>query len=469
MMPVLGSIIQYSRKTVDFLERCKKEYGDVFTIVAFGRRLTYITGVDGSRFVYNLSPEVGSARDAYRKLTRPVFGPGVAYDVEPSIFMDQKRLVKNSFTNQAIDGHISVIIQETHLMFDRLLESADPKELEIFTTISDLSTYTASHCLLGYVIRKSIDGEVYKLYRHLDLGLKPINLFISKLPLPSYFNRDVAQRKISRIFRALIEERRKHPSFRRKDMLQTLIDSPYRNGKRMTDTEISHLMIAILLAGQHTSSSTITWMLLETARRPDIIKKIRDEMSAVLSDACDTSPNLLPSITRESLEKLTYLDSTFKETLRLHPPLHTSLRVAMRDIDYKGFTIPKGHYLCTAIALNCLDPKIFPDPTKFDPTRFIRDSSDTEESGAKLRKGLGNEEGYGYSFLPFGAGRHRCIGERFASVQVKSIYTTIIKNFDISLPKDSEGRDIFPESDYTSLTVVPKYPTRLILTPVSAS
>lgn len=466
MMPILGSVIQYSRRTMDFLQKCRDEYGDVFTLVMMGQKLTYLLGPEGSKFVYNLSPEVGSAKAAYLKLTRPVFGPGVAYDVEPAIFMDQKRLVKNSFTKQAIDGHVDTIVQETYMMFDPLIKAKKSKELEIFATISDLTTYTASHCLLGYAIRKSLDGEIYRLYRHLDLGLKPPNLFISNLPFPSFINRDKAQRKMSSIFRALIEERRKFPTTRKKDVLQTLIDSPYRNGKKMSDTEISHLMIAILLAGQHTSSATLTWLLLETARCPDVMKKIREELSMALTDVPDTPPNLLPEVTRESLEKLVYLDCALKETLRLHPPIHTSLRVALKSIEYKGYKIPKGHYVCTAIALNCLDPRSFPNPTKFDPDRFLHKSYATKEWDIDVREDFGNDENYKYTYLPFGAGRHRCIGEKFATTQIKAIYTTIIKNFDISLTKDSNGVDIFPEADYTSLVVVPKYPSRLIITPI---
>ena len=53
-------------------------------------------------------------------------------------------------------------------------------------------------------------------------------------------------------------------------------------------------------------------------------------------------------------------------------------------------------------------------------------------------------------------GRHRCIGESFAYVQIKSIAATMLRNYKISLPSDGKGGVQFPEPDYTRLFVLPK-------------
>jgi sterol 14alpha-demethylase len=54
------------------------------------------------------------------------------------------------------------------------------------------------------------------------------------------------------------------------DMMAALMQQHYKNGRPLTDREIAHIMIALLMAGQHTSSATSSWTLLHIADRQDI-------------------------------------------------------------------------------------------------------------------------------------------------------------------------------------------------------
>jgi len=54
-------------------------------------------------------------------------------------------------------------------------------------------------------------------------------------------------------------------------MIQTLLEAEYKDGSKMTEKEIAHMMIAVLMAGQHTSSTTSTWMGLNMCRHKDIM------------------------------------------------------------------------------------------------------------------------------------------------------------------------------------------------------
>lgn len=52
--------------------------------------------------------------------------------------------------------------------------------------------------------------------------------------------------------------------------MASLMNQRYRDGRSIPDHEIAHIMIALLMAGQHTSSSSTSWVLLHLADRPDI-------------------------------------------------------------------------------------------------------------------------------------------------------------------------------------------------------
>ncbi len=110
-----------------------------------------------------------------------------------------------------------------------------------------------------------------RLYEDLDRGFTPLNFLFNWLPLPSFINRDRAQLKMSNLFISIIKERRKSGNLNNVDMMQSLMDESYKNGKKLSDQEIAHLMIALLMAGQHTSSTTVTWFLLHLAANPLIV------------------------------------------------------------------------------------------------------------------------------------------------------------------------------------------------------
>lgn len=53
-------------------------------------------------------------------------------------------------------------------------------------------------------------------------------------------------------------------------MIAALMQQTYRSGKLLKDHEIAHIMIALLMAGQHTSSASGSWSLLHLAANPQV-------------------------------------------------------------------------------------------------------------------------------------------------------------------------------------------------------
>ncbi|XP_031235807.1 lanosterol 14-alpha demethylase isoform X2 [Mastomys coucha] len=95
--------------------------------------------------------------------------------------------------------------------------------------------------------------------------------------------RDRAHREIKNIFYKAIQKRRlsKEPA---EDILQTLLDSTYKDGRPLTDDEIAGMLIGLLLAGQHTSSTTSAWMGFFLARDKPLQKKCYLEQKAVCGE-----------------------------------------------------------------------------------------------------------------------------------------------------------------------------------------
>ena len=76
----------------------------------------------------------------------------------------------------------------------------------------------------------------------------------------------------------------------------------------------------LLFAGSDTTSLAIAWCLHHLSLNPRVQKRLREELQS------------LHSIEDVSLmDKLPYLNAVVQETLRLCPPAHSTIRVAMED------------------------------------------------------------------------------------------------------------------------------------------
>ncbi|KAJ3024299.1 Lanosterol 14-alpha-demethylase [Thoreauomyces humboldtii] len=451
-VPVLGKAVPYGIHPVKFLQECMSKYGDCFTFTMMGRKMTFCLNPEGNHMVFNVKLANATAEGAYDKLTVPVFGTEVVYDVANPIFMEQKKFVKDALTTSAFKTYVPILIQESRDFFRTWKDSNS--RLELFPQMAELTIRTASHCLMGKEIRKQLHADVAQLYHDLDGGFKPINVFFRWLPLPSYFKRDRANSIMTSKFLAILKERRETNNLESQDVLQSLMNGVYRDGSKMSDEAIAHMMIATLMAGQHTSSTSISWILFELANNPECIAEALREQSMVLTGKPDTPAHLLPDFTYEDVRKFTYLDCVMKESLRLHTPIHTVMRLVVQDLEYKGYTIPAGHFLCGSQAVSQMDPVRFPDPDRYDPLRW---KESDEGAGEWSINGVDVAQKSARSnFLPFGAGRHRCIGEAFAFVQIKSVVAMFLREFTHELAKDASGARPFPEMDFTSLVVVPK-------------
>ena len=484
-LPVVGSAISYGMDPYRFFFECRKKYGDVFTFVLFGRRVTVALGPKGSNLVFNGRLNQVSAEEAYSSLTTPVFGHSVVYDVPNSVFMEQKRFVKVGLSIENFRHYVDLIVKElddylaTDPSFAPLRGSPKPgasATVNIFQAVSEITILTASRTLQGKEVRESLDKTFAKLYHDLDSGFTPINFVIPNLPLPNNFRRDRAHKQMSDFYLNIIKKRRTEGvEGTEHDMITALMEQSYKNGRPISDVEIAHMMIALLMAGQHTSSATGSWAMLRLASRPEIIQELYEEQVRVYGDP---SGELRPLDYDTQKSELPLMDSVIRETLRLHPPIHSLMRKVKSDIPVPAtlaspnlargkteqdspYVIPKGHYVMASPGVSQMDPAIWKDASRFDPHRWLQESSPVEMDKGDQQEDFGwgmVSTGANSPFLPFGAGRHRCIGEQFAFMQIGAILSTFVRKFDWRL----EGS--LPEPDFTSMVVLPKPPSNIVFT-----
>lgn len=378
----------------------------------------------------------------------------------PLTYMMQ--FMKIALTTEAFRSYVPIIAGEVQSYFKRDAGfKGKTGVVDIPKKMAEITIFTASHALQGSAIRQKFDESLAALYHDLDMGFTPINFMLHWAPLPWNRKRDHAQRTVAKVYMDTIKERRAHSDEDKElDMMKHLMNSTYKNGTRVPDHEIAHMMIALLMAGQHSSSSTSSWIMLRLAQNPEIMEELyQEQVKALGAD--------LPDLTYEDLSKLPLNQAIIKETLRLHAPIHSIMRAVKQPMPVPGtkYVIPTTHTLLAAPGVSASDPSYFPNPGEWDPHRWLLGSANAptivrnEDEEEKIDYGYGIvSKGAASPYLPFGAGRHRCIGEQFANVQLQTIVAETVREFKFT---NADGSRNIIGTDYASLFSRPLEPAKV--------
>ena len=176
------------------------------------------------------------------------------------------------------------------------------------------------------------------------------------------------------------------------------------------------MFISMMFAGHHTTSGTAAWTLIEWLRHPDVLARVDDELAELYADGAEVS--------YQALREMPLLESSIKEALRLHPPLILLLRVAKEDLEVEGYAIHEGQMVGASPAVSNRIPEDFPDPDAFQPDRYLDPREEDRHNP--------------WTWIPFGAGRHRCVGQAFAMMQLKAIFSVLLLDWEFEPAQPAE-------------------------------
>jgi sterol 14-demethylase len=292
----------------------------------------------------------------------------------------------------------------------------------------------SSRCLVGKEVREKMFGQFCTLYHQIEEGVNFVSFMFPYMPTPVNRRRDRAQMKLTGILADVVRSRK---SFNRveEDVLQRFIDSTYKDGHGTNEREVSQMILGLIFAGKHTSAMTTTWTgacLLSHAKSFNAALEEQKEIISKHSEKIDYSV----------LSEMGILHSCIKEAARLHPALPTLVRQVKKDITVRTkegmeYGVPRGHTLVNLVMVNGKLPHIYKDPEVYDPNRF-RPGREEDKVGGK------------FSYTSFGGGRHACGGEAYAYMQIKIIFSHLLRNFEMELISP------FPKPDWTKFLPEPK-------------
>ncbi|ELQ41845.1 ent-kaurene oxidase, partial [Pyricularia oryzae Y34] len=206
-----------------------------------------------------------------------------------------------------------------------------------------------------------------------------------------------------------------------------------------TDFDPAQKQLQLIVAAVHTTTDLLVVALVNIAKNPEIIGPLREEIISSLSEE---------GLKISAFEKLKLMDAVFKESQRLKPIATIAFRrKAMEDVVLSdGFKIKKGTIIGIDGIKALRDERVYPDPLRWDPYRYIKLREAGEAAKARLVSVTQEHFGFGHGF-------HACPGRFFAANELKIALARIILNYDITVPEDVKN---LPEAFSGSNYKIPK-------------
>ncbi len=413
-----GHLEEFRTDPIALMRRVRQECGDVGWFQLVDKHVVLLSGAEANEFFFRSADDDLDQAEAYPFMT-PIFGEGVVFDASPE---RRKEMLHNSaLRGEQMKGHAATIENEVKKI---IADWGDEGEIELLDFFSELTIYTSTACLIGLKFRKQLDGRFAHYYHELERGTDPLCYVDPYLPIDSFQRRDEARVKLVSLVREIMEGRIANPPRDKadRDMLDVLVSITDEQGTpRFSADEVTGMFISLMFAGHHTSSGTSSWTLIELLRHPEVYAAIVDELEELYADGQEVSFH--------ALRQIPLLDNVVKETLRLHPPLIILMRVAKGEFEVQGWPIHDGDFVAASPAISNRIPEDFPDPDAFNPDRYEK----PEQADVANR----------WTWIPFGAGRHRCVGAAFATMQIKAIFSVLLREcaFEMAQPSKSYQND----------------------------
>lgn len=420
--PLVGDALDLQR---DFL-------GTLLAIAADPAPITrVVAGPPGWRreFFLTSDPEaVGpilSAPDRWVKQTatyevvRQTLGDGML-TAEGQNWRRQRRFLAPVFIPRRIAGpYAEIMVHETARLADRWAQAATAgRTVDVHADMVELTARIIGRILFGADMTTAIQRIMRVAFVNeaiMRRGLLPHPVPLS-VPTPGNRRLVAGLQEIRSVVGDVIADRRRRDPLGRdggdgaQDMLTLLLHARDAENPtdRLTDREVADQVLIFLLAGHETTATTLACGLIELARSPQWQSVLHSETAGI-----DHVPG------SADLPQLVWTGRAVRESLRLYPAAHTLGRRAMADETLCGYRIPAGADVLISPWVLHRSPRIWPEPDRFDPTRF--DLADGVLPGGST-----------HAWMPFGSGPHTCVGMQLAMTEAPLVLAGLLRRFELA-------------------------------------
>jgi len=384
---------------VGYLQRLEKMHGPVWRTPMGPGAIITMLGPDAVEFVLKNRDGAFSSNRGWVPFIGRVF-PGAIMAMDGDEHRYQRRIMQVAFRKSALRTYLEQMGPAIDLGINAWLKPDEPSAArQMYPLLKQLTLDLAASVFMGVELRESAKELNRAFVATVAASISIIRVAIPGLTLwRGIRGREVLVKR----FRALLPGKR---ATHTADFFSEFCHAQSEQGERFTDQEIIDHMIFLMMAAHDTTSSTLTTMIYLLARHPEWQERLR--VKAVSMGKAQ--------LEHDDLEQLEELSWSMREALRLTPPLTSMPRMCISDTVYQGYRIKAGQMVGVYPMHVHYMPSLWTNPQSFDPERF---------SPARQE-----DKRHAFAWVPFGGGAHVCIGQHFATLQVKAIMHQLLLRY----------------------------------------
>jgi cytochrome P450 len=422
-------MLRWAFRPIAFLEDCRRQFGDSFSVrfVGFERPMVMISDPEAIKALYQ-EREHGLP-PGRNIILEPILGSKSLLIQEGAEHLSRRKLMLPPFHGERMRSYEATMneIVETEIDSWPLGE-----EFPIHTRMQAVTLEVILQVVFGVAGGPRLDrlrGMLSTVLQETAApGRQVLGLVLQRFGgrgMFAHFEREL--REVDELLLAEIAEHRERPDLEeREDILSMLMLAEFEDGSRMEDRELRDQLMTLLLAGHETTATALAWTFDLLLRHPAALSRLRDSLQAGEED---------------------YLRATISESLRLRPVIPLAGRRLGKDLVADGMTLPAGTDVTPAIWLTHTRADLYPEPFAFKPERFLEDGPDT------------------YAWIPFGGGVRRCIGASFAEFEMRIVLREVLTRCELRkaspLPERTGRRNItLSPKEGTPVVVTDRQPAR---------
>ncbi len=351
-------------------------------------------------------------RTAFHDRLKPLLGEGLVTS-DGALWQRQRRLLQPAFRAERIRGFVAIMADGAAALARNWEETAGTGTvIDIAEAMSDLALGIAIRCMFGGDMFGAgpaargiaIGDAVREAQARISARFWSVApAWTERLPTPANrrFRRAIAL--LDGIVAGIIEARLAAGEAG-DDLLGMLLAAQGEDGQGVDARQVRDEVMTMLLAGHETAAGTLGWAWHLLAGDEAVAQAIGVEVAGVLGG------RILPEA--EDIARLDLTRAVVQETLRLYPAAPWFPRLAARADRIGGVAIPAGSIVVVSPYHAQRDPAAWPDPDRFDPSRF--------GPGARPAP---------YTWYPFGGGPRTCIGTHFAMTEMVAALAVLVPRF----------------------------------------
>ncbi|GMJ04802.1 cytochrome P450, family 87, subfamily A, polypeptide 2 [Hibiscus trionum] len=392
--PLLGETLQFftPNTTSDispFVKERMKRYGPIFKTSLVGRPVIVSTDPDLNHFVFLQEGQL--FQSWYPDTFTEIFGRQNVGSLHGFMYKYLKNMVLHLFGPESLKKMLPEVEQTACRRLQRwsIQDTVELKE----ATASMIFDLTAKK-LISY----DQDNASQNLRDNFVAFIQGLISFPLDIPGTAYHKCLQGRKNAMKILKKLLNERRAMPRTSQSDFFDFVLDELQKEGTILTEAIALDLMFVLLFASFETTSLALTLAVKFLSDDPSVLKKLREEHEAILRNRENTDSGL----TWKEYKSMTYTFQFINETVRLANIVPGIFRKALREIQFKGYTIPAGWAVMVCPPAVHLNPAKYQHPLTFNPSRW---------EGVEINGATKN-------FMAFGGGLRFCVGTDFTKVQM---------------------------------------------------